>query len=46
MLGAAYALILFQGWPILLASLLGFIESAVDLRSRVAQWRGPPPTNV
>jgi hypothetical protein len=44
-LGGAYALILFQGWPILLASLLGLIDSAVDLRGRLARWRGTP-TNV
>jgi hypothetical protein len=41
-LGAAYALILFQGWPILIFSLFGLIDSAVDLRSRVAHWRGKP----
>lgn len=45
MLVAAYMLIVFQGWPILLASLLGLIDSAVDLRRRVASWRGTHPNN-
>jgi hypothetical protein len=42
-LGAAYALILLQGWPVLLASVLGFVDSAFNLRARVANWRGNPP---
>jgi hypothetical protein len=46
MLGAIYALILVQGWPILIASLLGLIDSAFDLRGRIARRRGPPTINI
>lgn len=46
MLGATYALILVQGWPILIASLLGLIDSAFDLRGRIARRRGPPTINI
>lgn len=42
---AAYMLLVLQGWPILLASLLGLIDSAVDLRRRVAAWRAANPNN-
>jgi hypothetical protein len=39
---AVYLLIVFQGWPILLFSLLGLIDTGADIRGRVARWRGPP----
>ena len=41
-LGVVYALLVLQGWPILILRLLGLIDTAVDLRGRVARWRGTP----
>jgi hypothetical protein len=37
-----YAAVAVFGWPVLLMTLLGLIDSALDLRGRVAA-RGPPP---
>jgi hypothetical protein len=41
-LGAAYGGVLIFGWPILALCLLGLIDTAFDLRGRVARKRGPP----
>jgi hypothetical protein len=37
-----YAAVAVFGWPILLMTLLGLIDTALDLRRRVAAMRGPP----
>jgi magnesium-transporting ATPase (P-type) len=42
-LGAIYASIAVFGWPMLLASGLGLVDSAIDLRGRAAKKRGAPP---
>ena len=42
LLGGVYAAVLVFGWPILALCLLGLIETAVDLRARIARRRGPP----
>jgi hypothetical protein len=39
-LSVVYALLVLQGWPILIFSLLGLIDTGIDLRGRVARWRG------
>jgi hypothetical protein len=44
-LGVVYALLVLQGWPILIFSLLGLIDTALDLRGRVARWRGNRTNN-
>ena len=44
-LGVVYAVLVLQGWPILVFSLLGLIDTAIDLRGRVARWRGKPTNN-
>jgi hypothetical protein len=41
-LGGVYAAVLVFGWPVLALCALGLIETALDLRTRVAQKRGPP----
>jgi hypothetical protein len=35
--------VLVLGWPVLALCLLGLIETAIDLRARIASTRGPPP---
>jgi hypothetical protein len=42
MLVGMYATVIVLIWPILLMGLLGLIDSAIDLRGRVAAARGPP----
>jgi hypothetical protein len=42
LLGLAYAAVFLIGWPILALCLLGLIDTAFDLRGRVASKRGPP----
>jgi Predicted membrane protein (DUF2232) len=42
MLLGTYAVVAVFGWPVLLMALLGVIDSALDLRARVAAARGPP----
>ena len=37
-----YAAVAVFGWPVLLMTLLGLIDTALDLRGRVAAARGPP----
>ena len=41
-LGGVYAAVAILGWPVLLMTLLGLLDSAFDLRARVAAMRGPP----
>ena len=41
-LGLAYAAVFLIGWPILALCLLGLVDTALDLRGRVARKRGPP----
>jgi len=41
-LGGVYAAVLVFGWPVLAICMLGLIETAIDLRARVARKRGPP----
>jgi hypothetical protein len=43
MLAGVYAAILLvTGWPILLMTLLGLADTALDIRGRMARKRGPP----
>ncbi len=41
-LGGVYAAVVILGWPILLVTLLGLVDTALDLRARLAATRGPP----
>jgi hypothetical protein len=45
-LGGVYAAVLVIGWPVLALCLLGLIETAIDLRARIARTRGPPPAHT
>jgi hypothetical protein len=45
-LGAVYAAVLVIGWPVLALCLLGLIETAIDLRARIARTRGSPPAHL
>jgi len=42
LLAGTYAAVLMLGWPILLMTILGLADTAVDIRGRVA-GRAPPP---
>ena len=42
LLGLAYAAVFLIGWPMLALCLLGLLDTAFDLRGRVARKRGPP----
>jgi hypothetical protein len=42
LLGGVYAAVLVLGWPVLALCLLGLIDAAIDLRTRIAPTRGPP----
>jgi predicted membrane protein DUF2232 len=42
LLGLAYAAVFLIGWPLLALCLLGLLDTAFDLRGRVARKRGPP----
>jgi hypothetical protein len=46
LLGGVYAAVLVIGWPVLALCLLGLIETAIDLRARIARTRGPPPART
>lgn len=41
-LGLAYAAVIVLGWPMLALCLLGVVDTAIDLRGRIARKRGPP----
>lgn len=41
-LSAAYAAVGLLGWPILIMTLLGLADTALDIRGRLASKRGPP----
>jgi len=41
-LAGVYALVAVLWWPLLLMTLLGLVDTAFDLRARVAATRGPP----
>jgi hypothetical protein len=41
-LAGVYAAVIVLGWPVLALCLLGLIETAIDLRARIARKRGPP----
>ena len=41
-LGSAYAAVLVLGWPVLAFCLLGLVETAFNVRDRVARKQGPP----
>ncbi len=45
-LGGIYAAVLMIGWPVLALCLLGLIETAIDLRARIARTRGIPPAHT
>jgi len=45
-LGGVYAAVLVIGWPVLALCLLGLIETAIDLRARIARTRGIPPART
>ncbi|HZQ12047.1 MAG TPA: DUF2232 domain-containing protein [Pseudolabrys sp.] len=45
LLGGVYAAVLVIGWPVLALCLLGLIETAIDLRARIARTRGQPPAH-
>ncbi len=42
LLGGVYGAVIVIGWPMLALCLLGLLETAFDLRARVARKRGPP----
>jgi hypothetical protein len=41
-LGALYVASLIYGLPVLAMAILGLVDLALDVRSRVARRRGPP----
>jgi hypothetical protein len=45
-LGGVYAAVMVIGWPVLALCLLGLIETAIDLRARIARTRGLPPAHT
>ena len=44
LLSGVYAAVLVLGWPVLALCLLGLIDAVLDLRTRMANKRGPPAT--
>ena len=42
LLGGTYTALIVFGWPVLLMSLFGLVDSAVDLRTRFGRSGGPP----
>lgn len=42
LLAGVYVSVIVFGWPVLLLCLLGLLETALNLRDRVARKRGPP----
>jgi uncharacterized protein YybS (DUF2232 family) len=45
-LGGAYAAVIVFGWPVLALCVLGLIETAFDLRARMAKIRRGPPART
>jgi len=41
MLAGTYATVAVLGWPVLVMTLIGVIDSAIDIRGRIASRRGP-----
>ena len=41
-LGGVYAAVMVFGWPVLVLTLIGLADTAIDIRGRFAQKRGPP----
>jgi hypothetical protein len=46
LLGGVYAAVIVFGWPVLVLTLLGFVDAAFDFRGRLARRRGPPGTGT
>lgn len=42
LLGSVYGAVIVFGWPVLALSLLGLVDAAAGLRTRLARRRGPP----
>jgi hypothetical protein len=42
LLAGVYAAVIVFGWPVLVLCALGLLETALDVRARVARRRGPP----
>jgi hypothetical protein len=43
MLAGTYGAVIVLGWPVLIMSLLGLVDTALGLRVRLDMKRGPPP---
>jgi hypothetical protein len=46
LLGGIYAAVIVFGWPVLMMTLLGLADAALDLRGRLARKRGPPDSGT
>jgi hypothetical protein len=44
-LGATYAAVVMFFWPVVALCMLGLADTAIDLRGRAANKRGPPTTS-
>jgi hypothetical protein len=44
-LGGTYAAVVVFGWPVLIMTVLGLVDAALNLRSRFGLGRGPPPVS-
>ena len=42
LLGGAYTALILFGWPLLLMTLFGLVDAAIDVRARIARRRRPP----
>ena len=42
LLGATYGAIVVFGWPMVIMTLFGLVDTAIDLRARLTGLRGPP----
>jgi hypothetical protein len=42
LLGGVYAAVIVFGWPVLMMTLLGLADAALNFRGRIARKRGPP----
>jgi hypothetical protein len=43
LLGGVYAAVIVFGWPVLVMTLIGLADAALDFRGRLARRRKPPP---